>query len=134
MPPAYLTTQAATARLAAYGIESSPSDAVLRLASDDLDQEAPFVGEKLDPLNQHRQFPRDVTVQDDAPSTVPGRVLDWVALKAHRYDLDDDSPHVLEKIDKITIQYRTRGKIAREVRLMKNLIKPYKRFNAARIA
>lgn len=129
MPAAYLTAADAELRLARYNITATPSLAELEVASDDLDLMGGFVGEKL-VETQHREFPRDVDVQDDPAGAVPPRVLDWVALKAYRYTLDDDTNHSSERIDSINVAYNTRsGKVSREKRLMRNLLRPYRAYS-----
>ncbi|PLS86469.1 MAG: hypothetical protein CYG60_07100 [Actinobacteria bacterium] len=132
MPAAYLTPTDAIARLAAYGIDGSPTGAELRLASDDLDRLGRFVGEKADPA-QHRAFPRDVTVQDDPPGVVPPRVLDWVALTAYQLSEEDEPPVTSERVDNLNVAYGGRGKRSKASRLKKRLLFGYRGAGPARI-
>lgn len=124
MPAAYLTPTEAEARLTRHKIVGSPSQADLEIASDDLDGLGRFVGEKLNPA-QHREFPRTTTVQDDVAGSVPPRVLDWVALRAHQHSEDDEPPVLSERISSIGVSY-ARGKVSRTSRLMANLLRFYR--------
>lgn len=126
MAAPYLTPAEAITRLAAYGIKGAPRLAELVLASNILDlTESPFIGERLT-LEQHRAFPRTITVLGDTPNVVPDPVLDWTALQAHRFGLDDDAPHAMEKIDTISVSFAGEGKQSRESRLMAPLLEPYR--------
>ena len=125
MPAAYLTTQQATTRLAAYEIQAAPSEVELRIASDDLDlREGPFVADRLGPA-QVREFPRSATVRDDVAGSVPAQVLDWVALRAYQLSEDDEPAVLSEKVSSISVRY-ARGKKGRVERLMANLLRPYR--------
>lgn len=125
MPAAYLTPEQAQTRLAAHGFDLLPLAAVVSIASDDLDLKTPFIGKKLDPATQHRQFPRDTTVQDDVAGTVPSRVLDWVALRAYQLTKQDDAPIIIEQVNKLSVRYE-KGKRSNVARLMDNKLRPYK--------
>ncbi len=129
MAAPYLTPQAAQTRLAAYSITATPTPKELELASDDLDLMGPrFLGTKYttDLTVQMRQFPRSITLPGDTPGVVPEKVLDWVSMKAYGYQIDDEPPVKLERIEDIAQTY-TRGKRSRLDRLMDNLLKPYTR-------
>ena len=124
MPAAYLTTEQATARLTDYEIQAAPSQAELRIASDDLDLEGPFVADRFDPA-QMREFPRSETVRDDVAGSVPALVLDWVALRAYALSEDDEAPVLSERVSSISVSY-ARPKKGRVERLMANLLRPYR--------
>jgi hypothetical protein len=132
LPAAYLTPQEATTRLSAYGLTATPTAAVVLLASDDLDHKGPFIGNPL-AEDQHRAFPRDLTVQDDTPSQVPARILDWVALRAYQLSRAHEPGVKAEKVDALSATY-TRAKRSRPDRLMKNLLKLYRHAASIRIS
>lgn len=127
MPAAYLTPADAGTRIASYGLSlpAPPPEAILRIASDELDLKGPFLGERLGGELQQREFPRDTSVQDDVPEQVPERILDWVALRAYQLAKDDDAPIKAEKIDKISVSY-SRGKTSKVSRYMRNLLRYYR--------
>lgn len=132
MPAAYLTTEAATARLARYGVDSAPPAAILEIASDDLDLKGPFLGETIEPV-QYREFPRTPSIQDDPVGEVPGRILDWVALRAHQLVEEDDAPILSERVSSIGVGYGGSGKRSQHYRLMKNLLRLYRARGEARV-
>lgn len=123
MPAAYLTATDAKTRLSRHSIVGSPSQADLEIASDDLDLSGRFIGVRNTEA-QLREFPRSVTVRDDAPGAVPGRVLDWIALRAYQLSEDDDAPVLSEKVSSISVSY-ARAKESRVERLMQNLLRHY---------
>lgn len=125
MPAAYLTPQDATTRLAKYGIVSTPAQAFLDVASDDLDTKYHYVGERYDD-EQLREFPRSVTIRDDVEGEVPSNVLDWVALRAYALTEEDDPPIYTEALDGIMIKYGGHGKRSQHHKLMRNLLRFYR--------
>ena len=132
MPAAYLTPTQVRDRLAAFDIVSTPPAGMCAIASDDLDGKGGFIGFKL-VETQHREFPRDITVQDDTPGAVPERILDWVALRAYQLTEDDDAPVIIESVDKLMVRYGGKGKKSTHSRLMRNLLRFYREPGSGRI-
>ena len=129
-----MTPTQAQERLASYGLSGTPLPNLLRVASDDLDHRHTYIGAPLAlPPVQYRAFPRTVDVQDDPPGAVPGRILDWVALRAYQLGNDDDAPVTSEKVDTLQEQF-SRGKRSTQERLMEHLLTEYKASGSKRFA
>ena len=132
MASPYLTKAEAVSRLTdeetGYGLTPEEAGVItggdLRLASDQLDGLAPFVGRRTDTI-QEREWPRDMLLlRPDSELTIPDAVLDWVALKA--LDLaNEHEPGVRsESAGKVSVSY-SEPKRSQLERRMAGLIEPY---------
>jgi hypothetical protein len=121
----YLGPEQAQIRLAAYGIDARPSMGDLVAASYELDGQGPFIGERLD-SSQTLAFPRtlnpDYTANTD--EDVPGRILDWVALKSYQLTNEEEPGVVSESIGLASVSYST-PKTSQTSRRLEFLISPY---------
>lgn len=122
---AYLSASDAEARLwARYGAEASLYAGDLETASDALDSMAPFEGERTQ-HDQEREFPRVVHVGDSRnAATVPGAVLDWVALKALELSSEHEPGVRSEGAGRVSVSY-SEPKRSQLERRMDGLIEPY---------
>lgn len=127
----YITSEAARLRLLEYSITATPTLEELRMASDSLDIQGEFIGERYS-ATQKREFPRTVTVDGDTENVVPQRILDWVALTAFELQEDDDPPVKHERIESLSTTF-TRGRRSQPDRFKKFLLRDYRDFNSFRI-
>jgi hypothetical protein len=128
--PAYLTPQEAHDRLAAFEIDSLPSQGAVDTASRRVDNMGPFYGARYT-SPQERAFPRTFTAEGDTEGEVPNAVLDWVALEAHQLTTTQsggDKPPVssVSHAGAGSVTY-ARPKVSNEVWLQYGLLKPYLR-------
>lgn len=127
---AYLTETEALERLAAYGIDDSPTQGDLLAASLELDSMGPWAGET--PEDQELQFPRlDAPLDEDDNPIIPEAILDAVALIAYSLYSDDEPPITSETFfghHSVTYASPKEDQNARRVRA---LISPYRSEDAA---
>ena len=104
----------------------SPGD--VHTASYDLDASGPFIGARF-AEGQELEFPRSTVLAGEVAGVVPDRVLDYVALRALQLGSEDEGePAVVsEKILDRSVTY-AHPKSSRTQRLMKSLIRPYRRY------
>lgn len=123
---AYLTsTQIQTRLTSRFELTATVSEGDADIASASLDASGPFIGAKLDEV-QEGQFPRD-TKPDGTASTstaVPESVLDWVALRAYQLATDEESAIQSESISDWRATYAA-PKVSQTERRMENLLRPY---------
>lgn len=100
-----------------------PDTALLRLASDRVDQMGPFIGARYSP-SQVRAFPRSVTLDGDDEGVVPQAIKDWVALEACRLQQEDDPPMTSYSLGSMSETF-SRGKRSRIAMLQENLVGRY---------
>lgn len=126
MAAPYLTEAQAAPRLGAYSLsdpDEHPSDAFLKLASDEIDEYRSLMGGPYD-LLQPRAFPRSITVADDTEGQVPERILDFVSLRAYQLANEDDPPVITESVKGLSTTF-TRGRKTLAERIMPQLLRPY---------
>lgn len=87
MAAPYLTPQQAAARLMGYGIDATPTEGDVTLASNAVDRMGPFVGERAEGAD--RSFPRTVTLSSDTEGIVPEAVLDAASILSVHQLLDE---------------------------------------------
>ena len=118
--PAYLTRSEALLLLEAFDVSADAADALtdadLDAASDELDELAPFKGDK--PTGQARQFPRDLDEE------VPAPILRWVALRAYDLAANVAPPIKSTSAGRVSVTYE-RPKASQVERRLERLIDPY---------
>lgn len=128
MADPYLTKAEAVTRLEAFNITTASAnlvtDADLRIASNDLDERAPFLGER--PYDQERQFPRLDPETDEAELSVPDEILDWVALRAHSLATNEVPAVRSEGAGRVSVSYFS-PKPGPNARRMASMLAPYLR-------
>ncbi len=106
MAAPYLTGADASARLLArFGITATVGDGYAEMASDEADEEGPFVGLPYSPI-QDREFPRTYLAPGDSVGVVPDAVLDFVALRAaHLSQLSPAAPIQSHSVGEVSRTY-----------------------------
>lgn len=118
----YLTKDQITTRLQnRFEITATIFAGDADIASDELDAQGPFKGEK-ESEDQARAWPR-VLVTDD-PAVTPEAVLDWVALRAYQLSTDEDPAVRSESAGRASTTY-AEPKISQNAARMARLLIPY---------
>ncbi len=121
----YLTATEAQERLQTrYNFEAILNIGDVMLASLDLDELAPFKGEKTDSA-QVREFPRD------GETETPDAVLDWVALRAHQMGADEREGVTRRRVGEVSIEHAPG--FSRTVRHLRVLLDPYLQRTGVRV-
>lgn len=124
----YLTSSEAETRLySRFNITATLTDGDVEIASAELDSMAPFIGtKKVTDGTQELAFPRSVNPDgtENASSTPPDAVLDWVALCAYRIVSDDSGAITSASADGVSISYAS-PKVSQAGRRMAYQIEPY---------
>lgn len=122
----YLSSMDIAARLLSrFGIATTIAVADADIASDELDAQGPFIGEKL-VTAQARQFPRNQNPDGsiNASATVPWQILDWVALRAYQLSVDEGPAVRSEGAGGVSVSYYN-PKISQTEKRMEPLLPPY---------
>ena len=128
IPEGYLSPEDAEDILwGQFAVEADLAPGDLVAASEQLDEQRPFIGARLDE-EQDFQFPRDVDIygNDSIATEVPAPVLTWVALAAYRLSVDDDPPVTAESAGSASTSYGA-PKPSQTERRMASLLDPYLR-------
>jgi len=136
---AYITKEDAVTRLSdpdtGFGLTEEEAQVItggdLVLASDSLDDMAPFVGARYD-AEQERQFPRSETLPGDTEGELPERVLNWVVMRAYQLSSDEGPAVTSEGAGGVSVSY-AHPKLSQMDMRMQRSIAPYLQMVGSRV-